>query len=151
MDVRDHIQSILSTPKKSKTPKKNKTDQAAVLANGQQGHDDYGTYLFELLESVVLEIGVENVVQVITDTRASYVYAGRLLMWRSLVIQEDNLKHMLAHSDRFWKYAHEAVSMVDGDMPAIGDWWASYGYEIPTLQSGGGAAARILSQPCSSL
>ncbi|XLR22555.1 hypothetical protein S83_050455 [Arachis hypogaea] len=82
MDVRDHIQSILSTPKKSKTPKKNKTDQAAVLANGQQGHDDYGTYLFELLESVVLEIGVENVVQVITDTRASYVYAGRLLMWR---------------------------------------------------------------------
>ena len=28
-----------------------------------------------------------------------------------------------------------------------GDWWAGYGYEIPTLQR---AAIRILSQPCSS-
>lgn len=27
-----------------------------------------------------------------------------------------------------------------------GDWWAGYGYEIPTLQR---AAIRILSQPCS--
>lgn len=34
-DVRDHIQSILSAPKKPKTPKKQKTDQATV-ANGQQ-------------------------------------------------------------------------------------------------------------------
>lgn len=192
------------------------------------GHEDDANYLFELLESVVLEVGVENVVQVITDTTASYVYAGRLLMakynslfwspcashcidkmleeigrqdwvgtvleeaktitqyiynraWvlnimrkftggrelirprinrfvtnflslRSIVIQEDNLKHMFSHSewlssiysrrpdaqaiksllflDRFWKYAHEAVSvseplikilrMVDGDMPVMG-------------------------------
>lgn len=30
---------------------------------------------------------------------------------------------------------------------SVGDWWASYGYEIPTLQR---AAIRILSQPCSS-
>ncbi|KAK2997034.1 hypothetical protein RJ639_025080 [Escallonia herrerae] len=30
---------------------------------------------------------------------------------------------------------------------APGDWWAGYGYEIPTLQR---AAIRILSQPCSS-
>jgi hypothetical protein len=29
----------------------------------------------------------------------------------------------------------------------LGDWWAGYGYEIPTLQR---AAIRILSQPCSS-
>ena len=34
-DVRDHIQSILSAPKKPKTPKKQKADQATV-ANGQQ-------------------------------------------------------------------------------------------------------------------
>lgn len=29
----------------------------------------------------------------------------------------------------------------------VGDWWTSYGYEIPTLQR---VAIRILSQPCSS-
>lgn len=192
------------------------------------GHEGDARYLFELLESVVLEIGVENVVQVITDSASSYVYAGRLLMakytslfwspcasycidkmledisrqewvstvleeaktiarytysntWilnmmkkftgerelirprmtrfvtnfltlRSVVVQEDNLKHMflskewlssthsrhpdgetiksLLHLERFWKFAHEAVSVsepivkvlriVDGDMPAMG-------------------------------
>ncbi|EOY24462.1 HAT transposon superfamily [Theobroma cacao] len=192
------------------------------------GHEDDASYLFELLESVVLEVGLENVIQVITDTAASYVYAGRLLMakysslfwspcasycinkmlediskqewvgivleeaksivqyiyshaWivnmmrkftggrelmrpritrfvanyltlRSIIIQEDNLKHMFSHSEwlssiysrrsdaqaiksllyleRFWKSAHEAVSVseplvkilriVDGDMPAMG-------------------------------
>ncbi|KAF2318556.1 hypothetical protein GH714_008884 [Hevea brasiliensis] len=179
-DVRDHIQSILSIPKKRKTPKKQKVDRAA---NGQQnsssasgglhpnhgssgqhemfdavaecgvgykapsyeklrstllekvkgdihdwykkyrdewketgctvlcdswsdgrtksilvisvachkgtlylksvdisGHEDDANYLFELLVSIVLEVGVENVIQVITDNAASYVYAGRLLM-----------------------------------------------------------------------
>ncbi|KAK4260461.1 hypothetical protein QN277_003567 [Acacia crassicarpa] len=192
------------------------------------GHEDDATYLFELMESVVLEVGLENVVQVITNTAANYVYAGRHLMakysslfwspcaaycidmmledigrqdWvgtvleeaktitqyiyshegilnmmrkftggrelirprinrffanflslRSIVVQEDNLKNMFSHTewsssiysrrpdaqaiksllflDRFWKYAHEAVSvseplikilrMVDGDMPAMG-------------------------------
>ncbi|XP_057949057.1 uncharacterized protein LOC131144428 [Malania oleifera] len=44
------------------------------------GHADDAHYLFELIESVVLEVGVGNVVQVITDTATSYVYAGRLLM-----------------------------------------------------------------------
>ncbi|KAK2664788.1 hypothetical protein Ddye_003362 [Dipteronia dyeriana] len=192
------------------------------------GHEDDTTYLFELLESVVLDVGVENVIQVITDSAACYVYAGRLLMakycslfwspcasccidkmledigklewvamvldeakaitryiyshaWtlnmmrkftggrelirpritrfvanylslRSIVIHEENLKQMFSHSewlssiysrhpdaqaiksllflDRFWKSAHEAVSVseplvrilriVDGDMPAMG-------------------------------
>lgn len=192
------------------------------------GHEDDATYLFELLESVVLDVGVENVVQIITDTSASYVYAGRHLMakynslfwspcasncvnkmledigkqdwvskvleeaksitryiyshswtlnmmrrfiggreliWprtsryvtnflslRCIVVQEDNLKNMFSHTEwlsstysrcpeaqsiksllyleRFWKYAHEAVSVteplvkilriVDGDMPAMG-------------------------------
>lgn len=192
------------------------------------GHEDDAAFLLELLESVVVEVGLENVVQVITDTTVSYVYAGRLLMakysslfwspcasycidkmledigkqewvatvleeaksitryiygneWtlnmmrkftcgrelirprisrfvtnflslRSIVIQEDNLKHMFSGTewlssmyskrpdaqamkallflDRFWKYAHEAVSVseplvkilriVEGDMPAMG-------------------------------
>lgn len=44
------------------------------------GHADDAHCLFELLESVVLEVGLENVVQVITDSAASFVYAGRLLM-----------------------------------------------------------------------
>lgn len=42
-------------------------------------HADDARYLFELLESVVVEVGVENVVQVITDSAASYIFAGRLL------------------------------------------------------------------------
>ncbi|KAL5551087.1 hypothetical protein UlMin_001263 [Ulmus minor] len=191
-------------------------------------NEEDGSYLFELLESVVLEVGVNNVVQVITDAAANYVYAGRLLMakynslfwspcvssciekvleeiskqdwvnsvleeakiitrflyshsWtlnmmrkftggrelirprisrhvtnflslRSIVIQEDNLKNMFNHPewlssmysrhpeaqaaksllylDRFWKLAHEVVSVsepfvkilriIDGDMPAMG-------------------------------
>lgn len=44
------------------------------------GHEEDATFLFELLESVVLDVGVENVIQVITDSAACYVYAGRLLM-----------------------------------------------------------------------
>ncbi|WCJ26013.1 hAT transposon superfamily [Euphorbia peplus] len=192
------------------------------------GHEDDSSYLFQLLESIVLEVGVENVLQVITDNSASYVYAGRHLMtkysslfwspcasycinkmledigkqewvatvleeantittfiysdeWslnmmrrftggrelfrpritrfvskylslRALVVQEENLIHMFSHSewlssinsrrpdaqviksllyqDRFWKFAHEVVSVseplvrllrtVDGDMPAMG-------------------------------
>lgn len=44
------------------------------------GHEDDGTYLFELLESVVIDVGVENVIQVVTDSSACYVNAGRLLM-----------------------------------------------------------------------
>ncbi|PKI34564.1 hypothetical protein CRG98_045101 [Punica granatum] len=44
------------------------------------GHEDDANYLFELLESVVLEVGIENVVQVITDSSASFIYAGSLLM-----------------------------------------------------------------------
>ncbi|CAN4075973.1 unnamed protein product [Withania somnifera] len=43
-------------------------------------HSDDPHYLFGLLESVVLEIGVKNVVQVMTDSSASYIYAGRLIM-----------------------------------------------------------------------
>ncbi|KAM3266919.1 putative protein isoform X1 [Capsicum annuum] len=43
-------------------------------------HADDPHYLFGLLESVVLEIGVKNVVQVITDSSASYTYVGRLIM-----------------------------------------------------------------------
>lgn len=42
-------------------------------------HVDDPHYLFGLLESVVMEVGLENVVQVITGGAASYVYAGRLL------------------------------------------------------------------------
>lgn len=44
------------------------------------GHEDDATYLSDLLETIILEVGVENVVQIITDATASYVYAGRLLM-----------------------------------------------------------------------
>jgi hypothetical protein len=35
--------------------------------------------LFELLDEVVMEVGVENVVQVITDNASNYVLAGKML------------------------------------------------------------------------
>ena len=35
---------------------------------------------FELLDSIVEEIGEENVVQVVTDSASAYVAAGELLM-----------------------------------------------------------------------
>jgi len=38
-----------------------------------------GEKLFEMLDSLVEEIGEENVVQVITDNRSNYVLAGKLL------------------------------------------------------------------------
>lgn len=44
------------------------------------GHDDDTHYLFGLLESVVLEVGLENVVHVVTDSVDGYAYAGKLLM-----------------------------------------------------------------------
>ncbi|KAH9308769.1 hypothetical protein KI387_036680, partial [Taxus chinensis] len=35
--------------------------------------------LFELLDEIVLEVGVENVVQIITDNASNYVLAGKML------------------------------------------------------------------------
>ncbi|KAK1256761.1 hypothetical protein QJS04_geneDACA023979 [Acorus gramineus] len=43
-------------------------------------HVDDAYYLSELLESVVLEVGVENIVQIITDSAPSYVRAGMRIM-----------------------------------------------------------------------
>ncbi|CAL9109905.1 unnamed protein product [Musa acuminata var. zebrina] len=45
---------------------------------GQMADDAY--YLFELLDSVIMEVGAENVVQVITDSATSYAYAAGLLL-----------------------------------------------------------------------
>ncbi|KAF2318549.1 hypothetical protein GH714_008841 [Hevea brasiliensis] len=193
-DVRDHIQSILSIPKKRKTPKKQKVDRAA---NGQQnsssasgglhpnhgssgqhvacpkgtlylksvdisGHEDDANYLFELLVSIVLEVGVENVIQVITDNAASYVYAGRLLMakYSSLFWSPcasyciDKMLEDISKLEWVGTVLEEANTITritaTSNMPShssLGDWWAAYGYEIPTLQR---VAIRILSQPCSS-
>ncbi|WOL01278.1 transposase-like protein [Canna indica] len=41
---------------------------------------DDACYLFELLDSVIMEVGVENVVQVITDSATSYACAINLLL-----------------------------------------------------------------------
>ncbi|URE36536.1 transposon protein [Musa troglodytarum] len=41
---------------------------------------DDAYYLFELLDSVIMEVGAENVVQVITDSATSYAYAAGLLL-----------------------------------------------------------------------
>ncbi|KAJ0968509.1 hypothetical protein J5N97_025426 [Dioscorea zingiberensis] len=43
-------------------------------------HVDDAYYLFELLDSVILEVGAENVVQVITDSATTYACVGGLLL-----------------------------------------------------------------------
>ncbi|KAJ8491965.1 hypothetical protein OPV22_013686 [Ensete ventricosum] len=203
-------------------------------------HADDAYYLFELLDSVIVEVGAENVVQVITDSATSYAYAAGLLLkkypslfwfpcasyciekmlediskleWVSTTLEETRtiarrsdalaIKSLL-YLERFWKSAHEIIGMSEPllkllsfkfdvnmrngfhaamwkmfpeendrielikDQPVYikaqgalgskfaimgrtlnspGDWWTTYGYEIPVLQR---AAVRILSQPCSS-
>jgi len=43
-------------------------------------HIDNAYYLFELLDSVIMEVGMENVVQVITDCSSNFAAAGSLLL-----------------------------------------------------------------------
>ncbi|XP_059076669.1 uncharacterized protein LOC131875947 [Cryptomeria japonica] len=45
-------------------------------------HSKNATYLCEVIEEVIYEVGEENVVQVVTDNAANYVVAGKLLMER---------------------------------------------------------------------
>jgi hypothetical protein len=48
-------------------------------------HVKNATYLCEVIEEVIQEVGEENVVQVVTDNAASYVAAGKLLTFESLM------------------------------------------------------------------
>ncbi|XP_057842730.2 uncharacterized protein LOC131052148 [Cryptomeria japonica] len=45
-------------------------------------HSKNATYLCEVIEEVIYEVGEENVVQVVTDNAANYVAASKLLMER---------------------------------------------------------------------
>jgi hypothetical protein len=47
--------------------------------------------LFRLLDEVVEEVGVQNVVQVITDNAANYVATGRMLEEKHCTILVDRL------------------------------------------------------------
>jgi hypothetical protein len=49
-------------------------------------HIKNATYLCEVIEEVIAEVGEENVVQVVTDNAASYVAAGKLLTFQVLKI-----------------------------------------------------------------
>ena len=42
-------------------------------------HTKNVTYLCEVIEEVIAEVGEQHVVQVVTDNAASYVAAGKLL------------------------------------------------------------------------
>ncbi|KAK6947625.1 Zinc finger, BED-type, partial [Dillenia turbinata] len=217
-DVRDHIRSILNTPKKQKTPKKRKVDH---LDNGQQNsssasggfHPDPGSsgqrgstcpsLLFPRLSpSSQLPVDdVQKLKQDNADKRIAVFFfhnsiplsAAKSVYYQEMMDAEDNLKHMFSHTE--WLSSvygrrpdAQAVKMRNGFQEAMmkmatedkekvevtkehpiyinaqgalgtdfavmgrtlnapGDWWASYGYEIPTLQR---TAIRILSQPCSS-
>ncbi|KAL0312793.1 UNVERIFIED_CONTAM: hypothetical protein Sradi_5678600, partial [Sesamum radiatum] len=66
-DVRDHIQGTIF-----------------LRSIDVSGHIDDTHYLFGLLESIVLEVGAENVVQVLTDSADSYAYAGKLIKYPSI-------------------------------------------------------------------
>jgi hypothetical protein len=47
-------------------------------------HIKNATYLCEVIEEVIAEVGEQNVVQVVTDNAASYVAAGKLLTFQVL-------------------------------------------------------------------
>ncbi|KAK7367813.1 hypothetical protein VNO80_09831 [Phaseolus coccineus] len=205
-DVRDHIQSILSAPKKPKTPKKQKAYQAAI-SNSQQNsssasgglHHSHGysgqngiacpSLLFShpspcaqpiaddgkmqkqddadrklaifffhnsiplsAAKSMYYQEMVDAIAQcgVMTDASAGYVCAGRLLIAR--LATSDKEKMEITKELPTYINAQGALgtdfAVLGRTLNAPGDWWTSYGYEIPTLQK---AAMRILSQPCSSL
>ncbi|KAK3036918.1 hypothetical protein RJ639_030883, partial [Escallonia herrerae] len=64
---------------------------------------------------------------------------------------DDNVKSEITKEHPVYINAQGALgtdfAIMGRRLNAPGDWWAGYGYEIPTLQR---AAIRILSQPCSS-
>nr|CAD1837007.1 unnamed protein product [Ananas comosus var. bracteatus] len=99
-------------------------------------HADDACYLYELLDSIILEVGAENVVQIITDCRMSNACVGTLLLkkypslfwspcasymvekilediskleWANLPKTRGQEIKSLLFSERFWKSAHEAV------------------------------------------
>ena len=49
-------------------------------------HVKNATYLCEVIEEVIAEVGEQHVVQVVTDNAASYVAAGELLTFQVLKI-----------------------------------------------------------------
>ncbi|PPD70364.1 hypothetical protein GOBAR_DD32762 [Gossypium barbadense] len=128
-DVRDHIQSILNTPKKQKTPKKPKMDK--TVANGQQNsssasgglHPNHGSSgqhgstcpsLLFPHPSPSEQPATDDAQKQKLDDADKKIAAIKSLLYL----------------ERFWKSAREAVSVseslvkilriVDGDMPAMG-------------------------------
>ena len=49
-------------------------------------HIKNATYLCEVIEEVIAEVGEQHVVQVVTDNAASYVATGKLLTFQVLKI-----------------------------------------------------------------
>ena len=49
-------------------------------------HIKNATYLCEVIEEVIVEVGEQHVMQVVTDNTASYVAAGKLLAFQVLKI-----------------------------------------------------------------
>lgn len=60
----------------------------------------------------------------------------------------DEIRSPFNYSFEVYKYLRRIVTTSNiPSYSSLGDWWAGYGYEIPTLQR---VAIRIHSQPCSS-
>ncbi|KAJ0102967.1 hypothetical protein Patl1_05100 [Pistacia atlantica] len=156
-DVRDHIQSILSTPKKQKNPKKPKVDRAA---NGQQNsssasggnHLNHGSsgqhgstcpsllFPHPLPSLQPAENDAQKQKQDDADKKIAAFYfhnsipfsAAKSVYYQEMVkaVAECGVDYKAPSYEKFWKSAHEAVSMteplvkmlriVDGDMPAMG-------------------------------
>nr|TKR91127.1 hypothetical protein D5086_0000226380 [Populus alba] len=140
-DVRDHIRVILSTPKKQKTPKKLRVDRAAIAQqnsssasggshpnHGSSGqHGSTGPSLLFPRPSPSAQPEVDDARKKKQDDADKKIECLSSMHCRHPEAQA--IKSLL-YQDRFWKSAHEAVSVsepliktlriVDGDMPAMG-------------------------------
>ncbi|KAJ6426756.1 hypothetical protein OIU84_022363 [Salix udensis] len=98
------------------------------------GHEEDATYLFELLESFI-DLRMRNGFQ---DTMIKMATTNQ----DKIEITKEHPIYINAQGALGTEFA-----IMGRTLNSPGDWWAGYGYEIPTLQR---VAIKILSQPCSS-
>ncbi|KAJ4952546.1 hypothetical protein NE237_029378 [Protea cynaroides] len=174
-DVRDLIQNILSTPKKQKTPKKPKTERVANgpqnsssasggLHPNPGSSGQHGSTCPSLLyprPSPSAQPSLRS------PLHAAAAFLNPSIFYNPSKIDlkmrngfQDLMVKMLPEEKDKIEFTKEHPTYINSIGPlgsefavmgrtlnAPGDWWAGYGYEVPTLQR---VAIRILSQPCSS-
>ncbi|KAI9111100.1 hypothetical protein K1719_017975 [Acacia pycnantha] len=173
-DVRDHILNILSTPKKQKTRKKQKVDQEAAANDQQNSSSASGGFHPNNVSNGRNNSACPSLLIPHPSAGAQPLRDDpQKQKWddadkKITVFFLHNSIPFSAAKSMYYQQMIDAVAQCGEGYKAPGyerlrsslwrkvkgrklntpgDWWAGYGYEIPTLQK---AAIRILSQPCSS-